>query len=183
MICGVGWRNRRVDPARCLAVVACAVCCASGIAACGASPRRTLDPASLGAQIASQLNARYPGVNAQVTCPGGIAATAGQPFVCRADVDGQAVRLKGTVTAPGGSFTVVPEEAIVGVAAIVTHLVEGISARTGHKPSVDCGVKPVLVVAVGGSFRCSATFAGQKPRPVTVTVVSLQGAVRYTLAA
>jgi hypothetical protein len=133
-------------------------------------------------EIASQLSDRYPVGSPTVNCPTGVADTAGATFVCSTVLDGQPVHMDGTVTGSNGQFTVVPDAAIIPIASATSLLTQDITNQTHVRPRVDCGTLRVAVVAIGRSISCSATFPGQKPRKVTVTVTDRQGDVRYTLA-
>jgi len=154
----------------------------AGLPGCGVGPHHTLNAASVGDEIASQLAARYPVGSPVVNCPAGVADTPGATFVCSTVLDGQPVQMDGTVTGSKGRFTVVPQAAIIPIASATSLLTQDITNQTHVQPRVDCGTLRVAVVAVGQSISCSATFPGQQPRKVTVTVTDRQGDVRYTLA-
>jgi Domain of unknown function (DUF4333) len=142
----------------------------------------TLDANSVQAQIASQLSARYPVASPHVVCPSGVPASKGQTFLCTATLDGQTLDLDGTVTSGGGHFTISPTEAIIVVDSSTAQLTARIDSQTGAKATVSCGTRSVLVVPVGQTFSCMATFPGQHPRAVTVTVIDIQGHLDVKLA-
>jgi hypothetical protein len=152
------------------------------VAGCGVQPHHTISSSSAAAEISAQLSSRYGVTNPPVTCPPNIRAKKGQQFTCTAILDGQPLTIRGTVTASGGSFTINPAEAIVEMATVEHELTARITQETGQTPVVSCGRRTLLVLPVGGTFTCVATFTGQPPRAVTVTVVDLNGGFRFSLA-
>ena len=163
-----------------LAVVAAAVPVVA--AACNSTPTRTLDARSAAGRITSELEARYHVTAVNVSCPGGVPARKGQVFVCSATLDGQRVRLDAKVTGSGGTFTIDPNEAILVPATVASQLTERIAAGTRQNPTVQCPGKSVVIIAVHRTLTCTATFAGEAPRNVVVTVVDRQGDFGYQLA-
>ena len=157
--------------------------CALLAAGCGVSPHHTLDSKSVSGEIASQIATAYSIPAPDVTCPASIPSRPGQTFQCSTTLEGQPVQIDGTVTGTGNEFTPTPSEPIVAVGPTVALLSKEIAQQTHHTARVDCGSRKVLVVAVGSSFMCTATFAGERPRDVTVTVTNRQGnAFRFSLA-
>jgi len=152
-----------------------------GVAGCGVSPSHTISSTSAAGQIQAQLASRYPGSHPSVTCPGQVPDRVGTTFVCQATLAGQRVDLDATVTGGGGSFTVTPRAAIVSPAKAAGVLAGEISRQTHAAVTVDCGKAPDLVVAVHGSFDCTATMPGGRPRPVRVTVADIAGNFGFTL--
>jgi Domain of unknown function (DUF4333) len=161
----------------CLGVLALAV-----LGACGVQPHHTISSSSAAAEISAQLASRYGISNPPVTCPANVPDKEGQAFVCTAVLDGQAVQMDATVTGSGGSFTIKPDSAIVVVSSLVSELTSKITTQTGHPATVSCGDRSLLVKAVGDDIACSATFPGEKPRAVRVTVVTLDGRFSFSLA-
>lgn len=152
-------------------------------AACGVSPRTTLDAGDSEKRISSELAARYAVAAPPVRCPSSVPDRPGTQFVCTASLDGQRLSLVATVSAPNGSFGLAARQAVVPLAAAETQLQEQIQRSTGHRPSVSCpSAHSLLVVAVGGSFACTAAFAGEPSRALTVTVVDTTGHFRLDLA-
>ncbi len=150
------------------------------LASCGVSPRHTISSSSAESEISAHIKKTY-GVPSRVDCPTNIPDQTGSSFTCRALIYGQVVVMSARVTG-SGSFSVSPNSAIVVVASFEADLTERIAAATFSTPRVDCGSVPVLVEAVGDSFDCQATFSGQEPRQVKVTVADLKGTFRYTLS-
>jgi Domain of unknown function (DUF4333) len=155
---------------------------ASLFASCGVT-HRTLDAASVEREIAQQVATRYSIPAPTVKCPSGVRQTKGQTFICTATIEGQTLHLEGTVGAGGGQFTVAPREAIISVSSQTARLADDIASHTHTAPRVDCGPHTVLIVPVGHTFTCTATFPGEPPRPVTVKVLDLRGDFSYTLSA
>jgi hypothetical protein len=162
-----------------LVALGCGVACLSS---CGVGPHHILNAASLSHEISSELSARYPVGSPIVNCPPGVAASTGTDFVCSTVLDGQPVQMDGTVTGSNGRFTFIPRAAIIPIASVVSLLTHDLATQTHVQPLVNCGTRLVAVVAVGNSITCSASFPGQSPRKVTVTVTDRQGHVRVTLA-
>jgi hypothetical protein len=164
--------------------VALAGACALALASCGVGPSHTLNPKSVQAQIAHQLESRYPVKGVVVNCPASIPADrVGTTFTCTAGIDGQTLRLLGTVTSSKGLYSIEPAEAIVSTAQAASTLQSDISANVHSTVSVDCGPLPVRVVPVNGQFACQVSIAGQGARQATVTVEDLNGHFHYSLAA
>lgn len=158
-----------------------AVVVAAGGAGCS-STRRTIQPSSAAHQIATQLAARYHLSPPAVSCPPGVPAEKGRRFTCTTTLDGQTIKLDATVTGGSGGFTVQPETPILVPTSVATQLAGELTRRAGHRATVVCPGPQVEVVPVGHTLACSATFAGQPPRPVTVTVVDRQGNFGFQLA-
>ena len=161
---------------------AIAVAVALGASACGVGPHHTLNAGSVGSQISSQIASKYGIPAPALECPRSIPSKAGQHFACTTTLEGQPVQIDGTVTDNGSDFTPTPAEPIVAVGPTVSLLTDQIAKQTHHTARVDCGPHKVLVVSVGATFKCTATFAGEKPRTVTVTVTNLEGtSFRFSL--
>jgi hypothetical protein len=163
-----------------VALVAC-------LSACGVSvgPRHTISGPSVARGISSQLADTYKSYKIKappVSCPPGIPASKGTTFVCTTVLDGQHLDLDGTVTGANGQYQVVPRDAIIKVPLLVQYLTTSIKAKTSFVPSVNCGPRPLAVVAVGATITCSATFPRlPQPRKVITTVLDKSGQVEYTL--
>jgi hypothetical protein len=154
----------------------------TSVAGCSAGPRTTISSASAGHQVAAQLTARYHPSALAVTCPAGVPARAGQKFSCSATIDGQAVRMEAVVTSGSGAFTVTPADAIFAAPAVIAQLEAEIAGQTGQRPTISCPGPGVLVVPVGATFSCSASFPGEAPRAVTIRAANSKGDFGYQLA-
>jgi len=151
---------------------------------CGVQPRHTLNGGSAARKISAELSERYPGTQPAVTCPGGAPVRAGQTFVCQVTIDGQPVTVTGTITARNGDFSLTPSAAIIPVDRTVEALQTSIRNQAHVLAvAVDCGTRTVVVAPVGGTFTCTATLPGEKPRPVTVIVRDVDGHYSYSLGA
>ena len=162
-------------------IVAAIGALAALVAGCSSGPARTLNAGSVAGQISAQLATRYHLDAPQVSCPPRVPARPGQVFVCSAVLDGQRVRLDATVTSGSGAFTIEPEEAVLVPASVASQLAERIAARAGTSPAVSCPGGPVVVIALHHSLTCTATFSGQAPRQVVVTVVDRRGDFGFQL--
>lgn len=160
----------------------------AGLAGCGTTPSRTISPTSASSQIAQQLQLAYhlPGV--VVSCPRSVAARPGTTFVCSATLFQQTVAVDGRVTDSNGGFTARLASPVVMLATLAEQLARQISARSGQRPTVTCPPppgstgSPLRVAPVRSRFDCSAVFAGQAPRTVTVTIVDAKGDFAFDLA-
>jgi hypothetical protein len=152
----------------------------AAVAGCGVEPHNTISATSAAAEIAGQLESRYGVKNPPVNCPADIPDKKGQQFSCTAVLDGQPVTMSATVTASSGAFTVAPTSAIIVVSSLISEVTDEIAHQVGQTPVVSCGDKSILVVDVGDTVTCTATFPGEQPRLGTVTVVDLNG--RFTLS-
>ncbi|MBA2495681.1 MAG: hypothetical protein H0V33_01035 [Acidimicrobiia bacterium] len=116
-----------------------------------------------------------------VTCPreeGDVAA--GAELACVVAVGaGEDVT---TVTVPlaiGTDGEVVLRSAVVPSASAEAYLAGELAVAAGGPVEVGCGTGALLVVAVDSTFGCAATRADGGTFTVTVTVETLDGAVRY----
>lgn len=153
-----------------------------GATACSSTAGSTINAGSAARQISAELAARYHLSPPAVTCPSGVPARKGRTFVCTATLGGQPARLDATVTGNSGRFTISSADPILVPSSVAAQLTGEIKARTGQQPSVSCPGGPVVVVPVQRSLTCSATFSGQAPRTVTVTVVDRRGDFSFQLA-
>lgn len=152
------------------------------MSSCDVGPSHTLNPTSVQTQIEKQLSARYSVSDVLVSCPRKIPDDVGFKFSCNAAFDGGRVRLKGVVTSSKGSYSILPDEAIVSTAQAAGTLETDISADLRAPATVDCGPVKVKVLPVGGQFTCQASVTGQGTRQVLVTVDDLDGHFRYSVA-
>ncbi|HEX6395547.1 MAG TPA: DUF4333 domain-containing protein [Acidimicrobiales bacterium] len=172
----MGYR-RRVAVTSAPVVIAVALACAG----CGLGPDHTLNTRSLDSQIAAQLKARYPFGRVQVSCPSGVREKVGTGFSCSAVVDAQNLTLDGSVTSPGGRYSIQPAQAIVVSSQAASTLQQQISAQLHEPASVTCSPPAVRVVPAEGQFACNATLGGSVSRQVTVTVLDAAGHTRFSL--
>lgn len=162
--------------------VAGLVAVAASATACSSAAPRTIDAASAARQISDQLAARYKVAPPPVSCPAGVQAREGRTFVCTTTLEGQPLRMTATVTTASGRFSVQPAESLLVSATVAAQLAAEITRRAGRTATVTCPPPSVIVAPVGRTFDCSATFAGQAARRVTVTVVDGRGDFSFQLA-
>lgn len=147
------------------------------LASCGA----TLDQASAARQIARRLSAQFAIPPPRVTCPKGVAATAGQSFHCTVRLAGHQVGVDAKVTGAGGSFDVVSLTRVVLATSRTTRtLAHEVSAKTGSPTSVHCATAGVIVVEKGERLSCTASQGGVS-RPLKVLFVDSKGDLTYSL--
>jgi hypothetical protein len=146
------------------------------------SPKHTINASSAASEIAAELRNHYQ-MEPSVQCPSGVPDKKGQTFTCSAVLDAQKVDLEATVTRTGGTFTVNPTSAILVVATVVPEVQASLARSASVPAAVDCGTRTLLVIPVKGTFTCQATFAGNLPRTVTVTVTNIEGNLQIHLPA
>lgn len=171
-----------LETVRAVVAAGAVVVAAATVSGCSSAAPRTIKASSAAHQISAELAARYKLAPPAVSCPSGIPARPGRTFVCSTTLEGQPLRMNATVTASSGRFTVQPAEPILVSNTVAAQLASEITKRAGHPATVTCPPPAVMVVAVGRSFACSATFAGQAARRVTVTVVDSRGDFSFQLA-
>lgn len=150
---------------------------AAGCSLTSIRPRDTLSAASVEGKIAAQLARSY-GVGApKVKCPVSVPAQVGTKFTCTTKLDGQVLRVAGTVTGPRGRVAVHPTSAIIVTSAAEIQIGKSLSSTFKLQvTTVSCAAPPVLVTSPGHSFRCTAEV-GSNRRQVVVTVTDLAGTV------
>jgi len=151
------------------------------LGACGVSPQRLVDTKAAASRIAARLAATT-GLAAQVHCPDKVADHIGATFDCLAQLDGQKVEIAARVKDAQGDISLVPTEAIISVPAAEASLSTELSKAAGATPKVDCGPSKVIIKPPGSTFVCQATFAGQAPRSLRVTVINVAGGLRVALS-
>ena len=158
------------------------VAMAATAAACSSAAPRTIDATSAARQISAQLASRYKLAPPPVSCPSGVQARPGRTFICTTTVEGQPLRMNATVTTASGRFSVQPAEPLLVATTVAAQLATEITRRAGRTATVTCPPPSVIVAPVGHTFDCSAVFAGQAARKVTVTVVDGRGDFSFQLA-
>jgi hypothetical protein len=149
-----------------------------GLAGCSLSPHSTLSAASLEAKIAAELARTYNIAPPKVNCPASVPVTPGAHFTCIATLDGQPLRVLGTVTDSRGHVQVHPASAVVVKSAAEAEISQSLSKRVGSPVHVSCPLPGLLVASPGHTFGCTAEIAGVE-RHVAVTVVNPAGDLRY----
>ena len=153
------------------------------IAACGAEEEA--DPgaeaeAGVQAVLVERLDADPEDI--VVTCPDDLAVAPGSTFACSVAV-GEADPIDVDL-AVADDGVVELRRAVVPTSAAETYL-EGELAGPAEVPvTVDCGDAPLLVADVGDELQCDVTRTDDGTvRPVVVTVLALDGTVRYRVDA
>jgi Domain of unknown function (DUF4333) len=178
--------EHRRDPTRAIpawgraagGVLLATVLAAAGLTGCSLSTRSTLSAASVEAKISTQLARTYRIARPEVHCPKSVPATPGTRFTCTATLDGQPLRVVGTVTDHRGQFEVHATSAVVVMSAAEAEISRDLSTRVGRPVSVSCPPPELLVARPGHTFRCTADIASVE-RQVAVTVENLAGDLRY----
>jgi hypothetical protein len=152
------------------------------LAACGEEEPDPVAEAEAGVQavLVERLDAEPEDV--VVTCPAELEVAPGTTFACSVAVaDADPIDVDLAVDADG---VVELRRAVVPTAAAETYL-EGELAGPAEGPvTVDCGDAPLLVADVGDELRCDVTRTDDGSiRPVVVTVLTLDGTVRYRVEA
>ena len=117
-----------------------------------------------------------------VTCPEDVAVEPGAEFACRVVVaDAEPVDLDLVVGADG---TVELRRAVIPTAAAEAYLVGELAGPAEGPVTADCGATPLLVADVGDDLRCEVVRSSDGAvHTVTVTVLALDGTVRYRVEA
>ena len=162
--------------------VAVPLLAALAFAACG---DEEVDPgAEAAAGVADVLAERLdaPTDDVAVTCPDDVSVEPGVDFVCAvavADADPIDIDL-----AVGADGTIQLRRAIVPTEAAEAYLIAELTAPAEGPVTADCGSAPLLVADVGDDLRCEVVRASDGAvRTVTVTVLALDGTVRYRVEA
>jgi Domain of unknown function (DUF4333) len=148
------------------------------LAGCSLSPSGTLSAAGIEAKIAADLARTYRVVPPRVDCPAGVSDSTGTHFTCTTTLDGQPLRVAGTVTGPGGHVEVHAAGVVVVKSGAETKIGQSLSKKAGRPVSVSCALPPLLVANPGLGFGCTAEIAGVEHH-LAVTVVNLAGDLRY----
>jgi hypothetical protein len=117
-----------------------------------------------------------------VTCPEDLDVDPGVTFACAVGVAGAApVDIDLAVAADG---TVELRRAVVPTSAAEAYLVAELAGPAEGPVTADCGAAPLLVADVGDELRCEVVRSSDGAvRTVTVTVLGLDGTVRYQVEA
>lgn len=152
------------------------------LTACG---EEEVDPgaeaaAGVAAVLAERLDASPDEV--VVTCPDDVSVEPGIDFVCAVAVAGaDPVDID---LAVGDDGTVQLRRAVVPTEAAEAYLVAELTAPAEGPVTADCGSAPLLVADVGTDVRCEVVRSSDGAvRAVTVTVLALDGTVRYRVEA
>jgi hypothetical protein len=159
-------------------VAAVSVVALAGLTGCSLSPHSTLSAASIEARISSELARTYKVPPPPVSCPASVRAVAGTHFTCTATLEGQPLRVIGTVTDDKGHVEVRAASAVVVKSAAEAEIGQSLTRKVGRPVSVSCAVPQLLVADPGLAFGCTAEVAGVE-RQLAVTVVNLAGDLRY----
>ena len=150
----------------------------AGLAGCSLSARNSLSSASVESKIASELANSYRIAAPPVHCPRSIPAQVGSTFTCVATLEGQPLRVVGTVTSSRGHVDVHPTSAVVVAETAEAEIGKSLSATFGQPVTVSCPIPSLLVAPVGHTFGCTANIAGVG-RQVAVTVTNVAGELSY----
>lgn len=107
----------------------------------------------------------------------------GTTFQCTLTVDGQLLRMNGTVTdAAEGTVEVANAEAVLFVDLLERTVAEDLTEQLDAEVRVDCGDTEVRVEEVGTAFTCRADDEFGAEGEVVVEVLDIEGNVTYELA-
>lgn len=116
------------------------------------------DYEKLESAITDELNSSYTEIGREVTtveCPRQDDLAAGDSFVCTATVDDEPVRVEVNVKDDDYNVDFTTLDIVFDLPMTASGLEQEISADQGFPVTVDCG-EGIEVVAVGGSFECTA---------------------------
>jgi hypothetical protein len=169
-------------PAARAALLALAVVVAA--AGCGATEAEP-DPigeaeAGIAAVLAERLDVAEDEI--LVACPADLEVEVGTAFACAVTIGAaDPVDVDLAVEADG---TVELQRAVIPTDAVETYLAAELAGPAEGPVEPDCGEPPLLVADVGDELRCEVVrTADGAVRPVVVTVLALDGTVRYRVEA
>ena len=135
-----------------------------------------LDYGKLENAIAAELNNNYAAISrhvAGVDCPRQAQAPkAGDTLICSADLEGQTVRVRATVSDENYNVKFDSLDAVYDLSAVNGRLSHGLSEEYGFDVTVTCG-DGLRVVEIGRSFECAATDPTGDTRTVRVTAAAV----------
>lgn len=167
---------------RSLVVVGAALAIGCTTVACGEDePDRVAEAeAGVAAVIAERLDAK--GEDVVVTCPEELELEPGTEFACSVRV-GPAEPVDVALAVSSGG-TVELRRAVIPTSAAEAYLASELAGPAEGPVEPDCGDQPLLVADVGGELRCEVVrTADGAVRPVVLTVLALDGTVRYRVEA
>lgn len=135
-----------------------------------------LDYDKLEGAITTELNNNYTAISRQVAgvdCPRqATAPKAGDALICNADLEGQTVRVRATVSDENYNVHFDTLDAVYDLPAAGGRLSQSLSAEYGFDVTVTCG-DGLRVVEIGQSFECAATDPTGDTRTVRVTAAAV----------
>jgi hypothetical protein len=135
-----------------------------------------LDYDKLEGAITTELNNNYAAISrhvAGVDCPHQAQdPKAGDALICNADLEGQTVRVRATVSDENYNVKFDTLDAVYDLSAAGGRLSQGISEEYGFDVAVTCG-DSLRVVEIGRSFECTATDPTGDTRTVRVTAAAV----------
>lgn len=111
-------------------------------------------------------------------CPRSVPAEAGSKFTCTTTLDGQALKVNGSVTGSRGQVEVKPATAVVVTKTAEAELGQRLEKTFHQAVGLSCDVPALLVATPGRHFGCTATV-GTIKRQLAVTVTGRAGALSY----
>ncbi|AFM17347.1 hypothetical protein Mycch_2575 [Mycolicibacterium chubuense NBB4] len=129
------------------------------------------DYAKLEKGIADELNNSYKEISRQVSgvaCPKPSELKSGDTLICKADVDGNTVRVLATATDDEGNVDFKTLDTVFDLERTAGSLAGDISRDRGFDVTVDCG-SGLKVVEIGQSFECTAADPQGNTRTVKLT--------------
>ena len=148
------------------------------LASCSIKARDTVSAASLEADIGNQLAGSYRVTKPPVHCPRSVPAQAGSKFTCTTTLDGQALKVKGSVTSSSGQVEVEPATPVVVTKDAEAELRKRLEGTFHQAVSLACEIPALVVANPGRHFVCTA-MVGTIRRQLAVTVTGSAGALSY----
>lgn len=131
-------------------------------------------------EIRDHVADTFPSVRVgRATCPEEIDEGAGAEFECEVNVEGQSLTLAVTQTDDDGHATFEQVEAVLDVAKAEATIGAALTEQVEAPVEVDCGEVDVRVIAVEDALECLATDDRDNESGVEITVVDVEGHVRY----
>lgn len=131
-------------------------------------------------EIRDHVAETFPSVRVgRATCPEEIEEGAGAEFECEVNVEGQPLTLAVTQTDDDGHATFEQVEAVLDVAKAEQTIGAALTEQVEAPIEVDCGELDVRVIAVEDTLECLANDDHDNESGIEITVVDIEGHVRY----
>jgi Domain of unknown function (DUF4333) len=144
-----------------------------GLSACSSGPD-LLDVARVNKTVSTRARVDFPGVAlGRTRCPKQVEKRQGASFVCTVPVGDQTLRVRIVQRDAAGHLQLEAQEAVIQKPALESF----VAVHASISAMVNCGTRPVLVLAPGASVPCSVSFSDGTMQTVSVRVIDTAGTV------
>jgi hypothetical protein len=144
-----------------------------GLSACSSGPD-LLDVARVNRTVTTRARVDFPGVPlGRTRCPKQVEKRQGASFVCTLPVGDQTLRVRVVQRDAAGHLQLEAQEAVIQKPAIESF----VAVHASISAMVNCGTRPVLVLAPGAHVPCSVSFSDGTMQMVSVRVIDTAGTV------